>query len=155
MTNRYIYDPDTWPPALAGIVAGAIAAMVAATIGWILTTIVIDSPHEFTNSLTIVIVALVLGFISGSLWRKLRATDNARMVFGWTLAGGFVATIAAVLIADQTVLRSLAPYAVPLVAIVFITLAFFTPLLSTVRSPRWIATLPVLASLAIGIGLFL
>lgn len=155
LTDQYTYDPETWHPALAGLVAGAIAAIDAAIIGWILTTWFFDSPHEYANSLTVVVVALVLGTISGSLWRRLRASKNARTVFAWTMAGGFVATIAAVLITDQTVLRSLAPYAVPLVAIIFITLAFFTPLLSTSRSPRWIAALPVLLALAIGVGLFL
>lgn len=155
MTNRYTYDPDTWPPILAGLVAGAIAAIDAAIIGWILTTTTYDSPDEYANSLTVVVIALALGLISGTLWRRLRASSNARTVFAWTMAGGFLATIAAVLLADQTVLASLAPYAVPLVAIVFITLGFFTPMLTRVRSPQWIAAIPLLIAIALGFGLLL
>lgn len=153
LTDQYTYDSNTWPPALAGIVAGAIAAIDAAIIGWILTEFVVDQPHEYTNSLTVAVTALVLGWASGMLWRRLRATNNAPRVFAWTLAGGFVATLSAVLIADQTVLRSLAPYAVPLAAVIFITLAFFTPVLARVTTAKWIAAIPVLLALAIGVGL--
>ncbi|GMQ93633.1 MAG: hypothetical protein BMS9Abin12_1113 [Acidimicrobiia bacterium] len=155
MTNQYTYDPDAWPPVVAGLVAGAIAAIAAAVIGWILTTTALDSPDEYANSLTVVVIALVLGLISGVLWRRLRASSNAQTVFAWSMAGGFVAAIAAVLLADQTVLTSLAPYAVPLVAIVFITLGFFTPMLARTRSPQWIAAIPPLLAVGIGFGLFL
>lgn len=155
MADTYSYNPDTWSPALAGVVAGAIGAIVAAIVGRILTGGTVDNPHDYVNSLTVVIAALVLGFISGMLWRRLRATDNPSTVFAWTLVGGGVATLAAVLIVDQTVLSSLAPYAVPLVAIIFITLAFFTPIVSRVTAPTWIAAIPVLLAIAIGVGLFL
>jgi predicted Co/Zn/Cd cation transporter (cation efflux family) len=137
------------------VVAGATAAIVAAIIGRILTGGVVEQPHDYANSLTVVIVSLVLGWISGLLWRKLRASDNASKMFSWTIAGAFFVTLAAVLIVDRTVLSSLAPYAVPLVAIIFITLAFFTPPLSRVTAPKWTAAIPILLALAIGIGLFL
>jgi hypothetical protein len=116
---------------------------------------VVENPHDYVNSLTVVIVSLALGFIAGMLWRRLRATDNASTLFAWTLVGGGIATVAAVLIVDQTVLSSLAPYALPLVAVIFITLAFFTPIVSRVTAPTWIAAIPVLLALAIGVGLFL
>jgi predicted Co/Zn/Cd cation transporter (cation efflux family) len=155
LTDRYTYDPNTWPPALAGVVAGATGAIVAAIFGRILTEGVVEQPHGYANSLTVVIVSLVLGWISGLLWRKLRASDNASKTFSWTIAGAFFVTLAAVLIVDRTVLSSLVPYAVPLVAIIFITLAFFTPLLSRVTAPKWTAAIPILLALATGIGLFL
>jgi hypothetical protein len=155
VADTYVYDPDTWPPALAGVVAGAIGAIVAAIVGWILTEGVVENPHDYVNSLTVVIVSLALGFIAGMLWRRLRATNNASTVFAWTLVGGGVATVAAVLMVDQTVLSSLAPYVLPLVAIIFITLAFFTPIMSRVTAPTWIAAIPILLALAIGVGLFL
>ncbi len=155
MADTYMYNPDTWSPALSGVVAGAIGAIVAAIVGWILTGGVVENPHDYVNSLTVVIASLVLGLIAGLLWRRLRATDNASTVFAWTIVGGFVMTLAAILVVDQTVLSSLAPYTVPLAAIIFITLAFFTPLLSRVTAPAWISVLPVLLALAIGFGLFL
>jgi hypothetical protein len=155
LTSQYTYDPDAWPPALAGIVAGAIGAIVAAIVAWMLTGGVVDRPSDYTNSLTVVIVSLVLGWVSGLLWRRLRANDNAVKVFSWTIAGAFLATLSAVLIVDQTVLSSLAPYAVPVAAIIFITLGFFTPVLARVTAPRWSAAIPLLLALAVGLGLFL
>jgi len=155
LTDHYTYDPNTWPPSLAGIVAGAIGAIVAALIGWMLTGGIVDRPSEYTNSLTVVIVSLVLGWISGLLWRRLRAGHNATRAFSWTIAGGFLMTLSAVLIVDQTVLSSLAPYAVPLAAVIFITLAFFTPVLARVTAPLWSAAIPILLAFAIGVGLFL
>jgi hypothetical protein len=155
VSDTYVYDPDAWPPALAGVVAGAIGAIVAAIIGWILTGGIVENPHDYVNSLTVVIVSLALGFIAGMLWRRLRAMDNAATVFSWTLVGGGVATLAAVLIVDQTVLSSLAPHTLPLFAVIFITLGFFTPIMSRVTAPTWIAAIPILLALAIGVGLFL
>ena len=155
MTDQYTYDPNTWPPSLAGIVAGAIGAIVAALIGWMLAGGVVDRPSEYANSLTVVLISLTLGWISGLLWRRLRASDNALKTFSWTVAGAFLVTLSAVLIVDQTVLSSLAPYAVPLAAVIFITLAFFTPVLARVTAPKWSAAVPILLALAIGIGLFL
>jgi hypothetical protein len=155
LTDRYSFDPNTWSPTIAGLVAGAIGAIDAAIIGWILTEYAFDQPHEYTNSLTVVVVALVLGLLSGSLWGKLRASASGHKAFVWTMVGGFVMTLSAVLVADRTVIKDLARYAVPLMAIIFITLAFFTPLLSRVKAAQWIAVFPVLVALGIGIGLFL
>ena len=155
LTDKYTYDPNTWPPSLAGIVAGAVGAIVAAIIGWMLTGGVVDRPSEYTNSLTVVTVSLVLGWVSGLLWRRLRAGDNAVRAFSWTIAGGFLVTLSAVLIVDRTVLNSLAPYAVPLAAIIFITLGFFTPVLARVTAPLWSASVPILLAFAVGFGLFL
>ncbi len=61
MTDRYTYDPDAWSPTLAGIVAGALGAIVAAIIGRLLTEVAFDRPHELANSLTVVLIALILG----------------------------------------------------------------------------------------------
>ena len=155
MTDQYTFDPDAWSPALGGLVAGALGAIVAAIIGAILTTSIVDQPHDYTNSLTVVLVSLALGWISGMLWRRLRAADRASTIFAWTLVGGFFATLSAVVIVDQTVLKSLAPYAIPLAAVIFITLAFFTPLLSRTHAPKWTAVIPVVIALAIGVGLVL
>jgi polyisoprenoid-binding protein YceI len=148
--SDYSYNPDTWNPVLAGVVAGAIAAIVAA-----LVSLPLRSPDEIiANSLTVVVASLVLGGISGLLWRRLRLNENAVRIFGWTMAGGFVAAMAGVAIADQTALNNLVPYATPLAAVIFITLGFLTPLLSGVTGPVWIAAIPIVVAVALGIGLF-
>lgn len=150
MTNSYTYNPDAWHPAVAGVVAGAIAAIVAGVLSAILR-----SPDEIVaNSLSVVIASLVLGLVAGLLWRRLRATSNARVVFGWTMAGGFIAAMFGIAVVDQTTLSNLIPYATPIAALIFITLGFLTPLLAGATAPVWIAAIPVVVALGIGVGLF-
>jgi hypothetical protein len=150
MANSYTYDPDAWHPAVAGLVAGAIAAIVAA-----LVSLPLRSPDEIVaNSLSVVIGSLILGLVSGMLWRRLRLTDNAHKVYGWTMAGAFVVTMMATSLVDVFFLDNLAPYAVPLTAIIFLTLGFLVPLLAGVTAPVWVAAIPLLVALALGIGLF-
>lgn len=150
MTSDYSYDPDTWPPVLAGAVAGAIAAIVTAVVAFFLR-----SPDELVaNSLTVVLGAIVIGLLSGLLWRRLRAGHNARTVFGWTMVGGFVAAMLAVTLGDMFILDNLLGYAAPLTAIIFLTLGFLVPLLSTAKAPLWIAAVPILIALGVGVGLF-
>jgi hypothetical protein len=150
MANSYTYDPDAWHPVIAGLVAGAIAAIVAAVV-----SLPLRSPDEIVaNSLSVVIGSLVLGAMSGVLWRRLRVSDNGLKVYGWTMAGGFVATMMAASLVDVFFLDNLTPYAAPLTAIIFLTLGFLVPLLAGVTAPVWIAAVPILIALALGIGLF-
>jgi polyisoprenoid-binding protein YceI len=150
MANSYTYDPDAWPPTVAGLVAGAIAAIVAA-----LVSLPLRSPDEIVaNSLSIVIGSLVLGFASGMLWRRVRLADNAHKVYGWTMAGGFVVTMMAASLVDVFFLDNVTPYAAPLTAIIFLTLGFLVPLLAGVTAPVWLAAVPVLIALGLGVGLF-
>ncbi len=150
MTDSYTYDPDAWHPAVAGLVAGAIAATVAGILSAILR-----SPDEVVaNSLSVALTSLALGIVAGALWRRIRLADNAKRLFGWTMAGGWFVSMLAVTIIDQTVLSNLVAYAAPIAAIIFITLGFLVPILSTVTAPRWIAVVAVLAAIAVGVGLF-
>jgi hypothetical protein len=146
----YTYNPDTWPPVLAGAVAGAIAAIVAG-----LVSLALRSPDEVVaNSLSVVLVSIVLGLLAGGLWRKLRATHNAQMVFAWSMVGAFFAVAAAIALADLFALSNLIKYAGPLAVLIFITLGFFVPMLSRVTAPVWVAAIPIVIALALGIGLF-
>ena len=150
MTDGYTYDPETWPPVLAGAVAGAIAAIVAAVIAFFLR-----SPDELVaNSLTVVIASLVIGLLSGLLWRRLRAGSKPKTVYGWSMAGGFVAAMLGVTLGDMFILDNLLGYAAPLAAIIFISLGFLVPLLSASKAPIWIAAIPILIALGLGVGLF-
>jgi polyisoprenoid-binding protein YceI len=150
MADTYTYDPDAWHPAVAGLVAGAIAAIVAA-----LVSLPLRSPDEIVaNSLSVVIGSLVLGLISGMLWRRIRLTDGAMKIYGWTMAGGFVVTMMAASLVDVFFVDDLAPYAAPLTAIIFLTLGFLVPLLAGVTAPVWVAAVPIFIALALGLGLF-
>ena len=150
MSDSYTYDPDAWHPAIAGLVAGAIAAIVAAILA-----VILRSPDEIVaNSLSVVLVSLALGLVAGMLWRRIRLTARPQRTFGWTMAGGFFVAMLAVTIVDQTLLSNAIAYAAPIAAVIFITLGFLTPLLAGVTAPVWIAAIPVLIALAMGVGLF-
>ena len=150
MSSSYTYNPNTWPPVLAGAVAGSIAAMVAG-----LLSLLLRSPDEIVaNSLTVVLVSIVLGLLSGELWRKLRARNGAERTFAWSMVGAFFAVAAAIALADLFLLSNLAKYAGPLAVIIFITLGFFVPMLSRVTAPVWVAAIPIVIAIALGIGLF-
>lgn len=135
---------------LAGAVAGSIAAIMAGLI-----SLVLRSPDEtVANSLTVVLTSIVLGLVAGGLWRRLRASNNAPKIFAWSMVGAFFIAMMAIALIDVTVLSSLIPYATPLAALIFITLGFFVPLLSTLTAPSWTAAIPIVVALAIGIGMF-
>lgn len=150
MSSSYTYNPNTWPPVLAGAVAGSIAAIVAAII-----SLMLRSPDEIiANSLSVVVISIVLGLLSGLLWRRLRANNNAEKVFAWSMVGAFFAVAAAIALVDLFALSNTAKYAGPLAVVIFITLAFFVPMLSQVTAPVWVAAIPIVIALALGIGLF-
>jgi uncharacterized membrane protein YidH (DUF202 family) len=150
VSSSYTYNPNTWPPVLAGAVAGSIAAIVAA-----LVSLMLRSPHEaIANSLSVVLVAIALGLLAGGLWRRLRATANAQKVFAWSMVGAFFVVAAAVALVELFFLSDVSKYAAPLVIIIFVTLGFFIPMLSQVTAPLWVAAIPIIIALALGVGLF-
>jgi len=150
VSSSYTYNPNTWPPVLAGAVAGSIAAIVAG-----LLSLLLRSPDEIiANSLTVVLVSIVLGLLAGVLWRKLRARNNAEKTFTWSMVGSFFAVAAAIALVDLFALSNTAKYAGPLAVIIFITLGFFVPMLSRVTAPVWVAAIPIVIAIVLGIGLF-
>jgi hypothetical protein len=150
VSSSYNYNPDTWPPVLAGAVAGAIAAIVAG-----LVSLALRSPDEvIANSLSVVLVSIVLGLIAGALWQRQRAIRNAEKVFAWSMVGAFFVVAAAIALADLFAFSNLIEYAGPLAVIIFVTLGFFVPMLSRITASVWIAAIPIVVALALGIGLF-
>ena len=150
MSDTYTYDPNAWHPVLAGTVAGAIGAIVAGVV-----SLPLPNPDtDAANSLTVVLLSLALGAVAGILWRRLRASKHALRTFGWTMGGAFVVALMAIAAVDQTVISNLIAYAAPLLAIVFITLGFLTPLLAGVTAPTWVAAIPIIIALGVGGGLF-
>lgn len=148
--TTYEYDPDAWHPALAGAVAGAIAGVVAALI-----SLVLRSPDEIVaNSLSVTLVSIALGAVSGMLWRRLRATDRPLWTFGWSMFGGWVVAMLAISFGHWFVLDNLLGYAAPLAAIIFITLGFLTPLLARVAVAWWIGLVVIAVAVVLGVLLF-
>jgi hypothetical protein len=150
MTDTYRFEPNAWHPALAGAVSGSIAAIVAA-----LVSLPLRSPNEnIANTVSVVLASIVLGVLSGMLWRRLRAGSYASKIFAWTMVGAFVAAMLAVTLGDRFLLDNFVTYAAPLAAIIFVTFGFLVPMLSRATLPVWVAAVPIVVALALGVGLF-
>ncbi len=149
MSSGYTYNPDALNPWLAGLAAGGVAAIAGTLLAFVMR-----SPDEvIANSLTVAVGALLIGLASGWLWRRLQAT-NGLAAFRWALLGGFVATLVGIGIVDQVALASLIPYAVPIAGMIFVTVAVLTPLFASTVISVWLAIIPALFALGLGVALF-
>ncbi len=149
MSNDYTYDPRTLNPILAGLAAGSVGAIAASLIA-----LPIHSPDELVaNSLTITVAALIIGALSGLLWRRIRATANALRTFALTMVGAFLITMMAAAIIDQTALDRFIPYAGAVALVIFLSVGLLTPVFSRAVVPTWVAFIPVVLALIIGLGL--
>lgn len=150
MSDDYTYDSGTLKPSLAGLTAGAVAAIAGTLLAFTLR-----SPDDIVaNSLTVTIAALIIGLVSGMLWRRVRATGNGLRTFRWAMFGGFVVTMVAVAIIDQVALSGAISYAGPIGALIFATLGLLTPYFSTMHWPTWVVAIPVVLAIALSIALF-
>ena len=136
---------------LAGLTAGAIAAVIVA-----LVSLPLHSPVDSVfNSATVSIAAIAVGLIAGLLWMRL---SERIMWYGISLAGLFIIVLAAAL-AGESVLDRLASFTIPLAAIAIIVCAVLTPLLANffVRPELWLlkwSPVPALiVALVLGFGL--
>ena len=150
MSDDYTYDPRALNPILAGLAAGSVGAIAASLIA-----LPIHTPDELVaNSLTITIAALIIGALSGLLWRRIRATANAVRTFALTMVGAFVIAMMAAAIIDQTTLDRFIPYAGAAALVIFLSVGLLTPVFSRAVVPTWVAFIPVVLALVIGFGLF-
>ncbi|GAC1323873.1 MAG: hypothetical protein NVSMB2_21750 [Chloroflexota bacterium] len=126
---------------LAGLSAGAVAAVVDALLALGLT-----SPDAvFFNSLTAGIAAIVLGAMCGLVWNAIRRTT----AFGITWAiGGLI--VVAITLAASAIVNGLAGYAAPLSVVSFLVVGLLTPLLSrqVIGGRRLVAPVTVVVGLA-------
>jgi hypothetical protein len=150
MADDYTFDPHALNPWLAGLTAGAVAAIAGTLLAFTLR-----SPDEIVaNSLTVAVGALLIGVASGWLWRRVRATDNGLSTYRWAVLGAFVVSIVAIAIVDQLALGRLISYASPLSVLIFGVVGLLTPFFATVHWPAWVTVIPVVIALALGAGLF-
>ena len=98
----------------AGITAGALAAIVA-----VLVSLPLKSPDDsLLNSASVAIASLLVGLISGLMWKMLVNTEGRPKKFG-ILWGVSSVTVGAMLLSAFAVqLDNLIPFALPLVVIV-------------------------------------
>jgi len=136
---------------LAGLTAGAIAAVIVT-----LVSLPLHSPVDSVfNSATVSIAAIAVGLIAGLLWMRFSARI---MWYGISLAGLFIIVLAAAL-AGESVLDRLASFTIPLAAIAIIVCAVLTPLLANffVRPElgllKWSPVPALIVALVLGFGL--
>ena len=136
---------------LAGLTAGAIAAVIVA-----LVSLPLHSPVDSVfNSATVSIAAIAVGLIAGLLWMRL---SERIMWYGISLAGLFIIVLAAAL-AGESVLDRLASFTIPLAAIAIFACAVLTPLLANffVRPElgllKWSPVPALIVALVLGFGL--
>lgn len=150
MADDYSYDPRALNPILAGFAAGSVGAIAAS-----LVALPIHTPDELiANSLTVTIAAIIIGGLSGLLWRRIRATRNAARTFALSMVAAFFITMMAVAIIDQTTLDRFIPYAGAVSLVIFLSVGLLAPAFSRAVVPAWVAFIPVLIALIVGFGLF-
>jgi len=150
MNTEYRYDPRTLHPVLAGLAAGAVGGIAGSLVSLSITT-----PDEIVaNTLSITIVAMLIGLATGELWRRLRATNNGLRSFYLTVFAAFVLSIIVLVIIDRVALSNLIGYGVPVSGIVFLSVGLLTPAFSRAVVSPWLVLIPVVLALVLGIALF-
>lgn len=150
MHSEYEYDPRALHPVLAGLAAGAVGGIAGSVVSLSITT-----PDEIVaNTLSITILAMIIGAASGELWRRVRASNNGLRSFSLAVLAAFVLSLIVLFTIDRFALGNLLGYAVPVAAIVFLSIGLLTPPLSRAVVSGWIVLIPVILALVIGIGLF-
>lgn len=150
MSREYRYDPRTLNPVLAGLAAGSVGAIAGSLVSLSITT-----PDELVaNTLSLTIVAMLIGLATGELWRRVRATDDGLRTFSLTVFAAFLLTLIVLVSIDRFALQNLLPYAVPVAGLVFLSVGLLTPPFSRSVVSSWLVVIPLVLALAIGIGLF-
>ncbi|MGE3856715.1 MAG: YceI family protein, partial [Dehalococcoidia bacterium] len=131
---------------LIGLLSGAIAAIVAA-----LLSLPLHSPDDaFFNTASVVIGALLAGVVAGGLRQAL---PQRTFIIVWSAA--FLATIGALVIAENALFERMLSFGAPIAAVVFFITGFGVVALTTMgvsRLPLVSAGAAVVA-IALGLGL--
>ena len=138
-------DLSLWTKSIAaGVGAGAIASVTAATASLALT-----SPDVvLLNPLSVVACGLAAGALSGVLWGAFGG-ERGVVPFAATLAAAVAATLVLLLAADRT-LDGLFTYAAPLAALASAVTGLLTPVLARRRMVLGLS--PLLFAAALGAG---
>lgn len=135
----------------AGITAGAISAIIA-----VLVSLPLRSPDDaLLNSASVGIASLLVGLLSGLMWRMLINTEKnvKNYVILWAVSS---VTVGSMLISAFAVqLDNLVPFALPLTIIVCIVTGVLTPVFGRDPSPLkwWAAPAAIVLTLALAIPL--
>ena len=133
-----------------GLIAGSIAAIIAA-----LVSLPLHSPADNVfNTATVAIASLLVGIAAGLIWEALAANQRRSEYYAGILVFGLVVVVAIAVIGNMW-LERLMSFAIPLAAIAFVVSGFLAPNLGRVSiiASRWSAPAVLIITAVIGIGL--
>jgi hypothetical protein len=150
MAGGYTYDPDALTPELAGLAAGSVGAIAASLIA-----LPFESPSEtIANPVTVTLAAMVIGWLSGRLWRRLRAQRHPIRSFALGMVGGFLLASLALGLAEWQVGGGWFTYGVLVTGVLFLSILLLTPVVSRSVAAPWVIAIPVALALIVAAGLF-
>jgi hypothetical protein len=150
MAEDYIHDPRTLSPTVAGIAAGSVGAIAASLI-----SLPVDSPNDtVANPLTVTVVAMIIGALSGMVWRRVRATANGARNFVIAMSAGLVVVLSTLAIIEWTAGGGWFTYTAFVAGVIFLSVILLTPVISRAVAPLWAAMIPVVLAVIVAIGLF-
>ncbi len=150
MAEDYRYDPRTLSPTVSGIAAGSVGAIAASLI-----SLPVDSPNDtVANPLTVTAVAMIIGALSGLVWRRLRATDKGTATFVIAMVAGLLVVLSVLAIIEWTAGGGWFTYSALVTGVIFLSVILLTPPISRAVAPVWAAMIPVVLAIAVAIGLF-
>ncbi len=150
MAEDYIYDPRTLNPMVAGLAAGSVGAIAASLI-----SLPVASPNEtVANPLTATIVAMLIGVLSGFVWRSVRATTNGARTFVIAMVAGLLVVLSTLAIIEWTAGGGWFTYTALVAGVIFLSVALLTPVISRAVAPIWAAMIPVALAVVVALGLF-
>ncbi|MEA3502959.1 MAG: hypothetical protein U9R47_09320 [Actinomycetota bacterium] len=150
MADNYIYDPRTLNPVVAGVAAGSVGAIAASLI-----SLPVTSPNDtVANPLTVTVVAMIIGALSGFVWRSVRATSNGARTFVIAMVAGLFVVLSAFAIIEWTAGGGWFTYSALVAIVVFLSIGLLTPAISRAVAPVWAAMIPVVLAFVVAVGLF-
>ncbi len=149
MAEDYIYDPRTLNPTVAGLAAGSVGAIAASLI-----SLPVTSPNDtVANPLTVTVVAMIIGALSGMVWRSVRATTNGARTFVIAMVAALFVVLSTLAIIEWTAGGGWFTYTALVAGMVFLSVGLLTPAISRAVAPIWAALIPVFLAVVIALGL--
>jgi hypothetical protein len=149
MAEDYIYDPRTLNPTVAGLAAGSVGAIAASLI-----SLPVTSPNDtVANPLTVTVIAMIIGALSGMVWRRVRATPNGARTFVIAMVAALFVVLSTLAIIEWTAGGGWFTYAALVAGVIFLSVGLLTPVISRAVGPTWAALIPVFLAVVVALGL--
>ena len=133
-----------------GLIAGSIAAIVAA-----LVSLPLHSPVDNVfNTATVAVATLLVGVAAGLIWDRLASNSRRVQYYAGSLALGLIAVVV-IAVLGNTLLERLITFTIPLAAIAFVVSGVLAPNLGRLKltTGRWAAPAVLTVAAVVGFGL--